>query len=156
MIWRPSPKTPLSAIAVHQICSQVLSHFSYGSILSLLVSDATLSERMAADNRMALVSFTGSSHVGSQVAQVVAQRMGRYLLECSGNNAIILDKSADLQLAIRAIVFAAVGTAGQRCTTVRRLMIDADIYDQVVEQLVLAYQSITIGNPLDTHNLMGT
>lgn len=155
-VWRPSPKTPLCTVAVQHLCNQVMEANDCRGIFSCVISDdVAMSKQFVADDRMPLISFTGSSRVGADVAQVVAKRMGRSLLECSGNNAMIIEPDADLQLALPAIVFGAVGTAGQRCTTTRRLMVHHSIYDQVVAALVKAYEKITIGNPLDTNNLMG-
>ena len=156
VIWKPSSKTPLCAVAVQHICNQVLKDMGYPGIFSLMIpKDRALSERFINDKRVALVSFTGSSGVGHHVASVVSSRLGRYLLECSGNNALIVDESADLSLAIPAIVFGAVGTAGQRCTTTRRLFVHEKIYDDVVEKLVAAYHQVKIGNPLQEGTLMG-
>lgn len=155
-VWKPSPKTSLCAVAVQHICNRVCDQYGYRSIFSLLVSDDTnLVQTMAQDPRMALISFTGSTHVGREINQMVAGRLGKTLLELSGNNAIILDESADLNLAIPAIVFGAIGTAGQRCTTTRRLFIHHAIYDKCVASLKNAYQKIAIGDPLDQKNHMG-
>lgn len=156
VIWKPSPKTPLCAVAVQHICNKVLDRLGYRGIFSLLVSDdISLVNEMVADERIPLVSFTGSTAVGKAINAVVAKRLGRCLLELSGNNAIIVDAEANLKLAIPAIAFGAVGTAGQRCTTTRRLFIHESIYEKVVDSLVKAYKKITIGDPLDQKNLMG-
>lgn len=156
VVWKPSPKTPLCAIAVQQICNKVLAQFGYEGIFSLVVTDDnSIVRKMAEDTRIPLVSFTGSTAVGREVNTIVANRLGRTLLELSGNNAIIVDKEANLQLAVPAIVFGAIGTAGQRCTTTRRLIVHEAIYDQLVAALVKAYGKITVGDPLDTKNLMG-
>lgn len=156
VIWKPSPKTPLCAVAVQIICNRVLESFGYRGIFSLLISDNNdVVKNMAKDTRVPLVSFTGSTAVGREVNTLVAQRLGRALLELSGNNAIIVDEHADLALAVPAIVFGAIGTAGQRCTTTRRLIIHASLYDKLVAALVKAYKKITIGDPLDQKNLMG-
>lgn len=156
VVWKPSPKTPLCAIAVQHICNQVLASFGYEGIFSLVISDDNdIVRKMAEDARIPLLSFTGSTTVGREVNAIVAKRLGRTLLELSGNNAIIVDKEANLQLAIPAIVFGAIGTAGQRCTTTRRLMVHESIYDQLVASLVQAYGKVTVGDPLDTRNLMG-
>ncbi len=155
-VWRPSPKTPLCTVAVQHLCNQVMAANNCEGVFNCVISDdIVLSKQFVADHRFPLVSFTGSSAVGTQVAQVVAQRYGRSLLECSGNNAMIIELDADLALAIPAIVFGAVGTAGQRCTTTRRLLLHSSIYDKVVTALVEAYKKVTIGDPLDTKNLMG-
>lgn len=156
VIWKPSPKTPLCAVAVQHICNRVLERFGYRGIFSLFITDDTnLVHHMVNDTRIPLVSFTGSTAVGREVNKIVAGRLGRALLELSGNNAIIVDEKADLQLAIPAIVFGAIGTAGQRCTTTRRLIVHESLYEKVVEALVKAYKKVTIGDPLDQKNLMG-
>lgn len=156
VIWKPSPKTPLCAVAVQHICNDVLKRYGYSGVFSLFITDDNkLVKTMTEDTRIPLVSFTGSTAVGKEVNATVAKRLGRCLLELSGNNAIIVDEYADLQRAMPAIVFGAVGTAGQRCTTTRRLIIHASIYDKVKEALIKAYGKITIGDPLDQKNLMG-
>lgn len=156
VIWKPSPKTPLCAIAVQHICNTVMQRNNVEGIFSLFISDKqALAENLVNDARIPLISFTGSTAVGRQVGSKVAERLGRSLLELSGNNAIIVDESANLKLAIPAIVFGAVGTAGQRCTTTRRLFVHEKIYDTVVYALEDAYKKITIGDPLDEKNLMG-
>ena len=157
-IWKPSNKTPLTAIASLKICNEALKAGGFPDIF-FLVNDAgtALAEKFVEDRRIPLISFTGSTQVGREVAVKVARRMGRCLLELGGNNAIILDETADLKLAIPGIVFGAVGTAGQRCTTTRRLIVHESIYDTVLETLVKAYKQVEgkIGDPLDTANLMG-
>ncbi|KAF1689567.1 L-piperidine-6-carboxylate dehydrogenase [Pseudoxanthomonas koreensis] len=157
-IWKPSNKTPLTAIASLKICNAALKEGGFPDIF-FLVNDAgtALAEKFVEDKRIPLISFTGSTQVGREVAVKVARRMGRCLLELGGNNAIILDETADLKLAIPGIVFGAVGTAGQRCTTTRRLIVHESIYDTVLETLVKAYKQVEgkIGDPLDTANLMG-
>ena len=156
VIWKPSPKSPLTAIAVQHICNQVMEEQGYSGIFSLLITDKIeLAQAMVQDTRIPLISFTGSVPVGRHVAQVVANRLGRTLLELSGNNAVIVDETADLDLAIPAIVFGAVGTAGQRCTTTRRLIVHESRYQDVVSRLIHAYQQVKIGNPLDRNVLMG-
>ena len=156
VIWKPSPKTPLCAVAVQHICNRVLDKFGYRGIFSLFISDDNeLVKNMVNDTRIPLVSFTGSTAVGREVNATVARRLGRALLELSGNNAIIVDEQTDLNLAVPAIVFGAIGTAGQRCTTTRRLMVHESIYEKVVTALVKAYGKVTIGDPLDQKNLMG-
>lgn len=156
VIWKPSPKAPLCAIAVQQICNTVLENFAYQGVFSLFITDEIASiKKMAADTRIPLVSFTGSTQVGREINEIVARRLGRTILELSGNNAIIVDETANLKLAIPAIVFGSVGTTGQRCTTTRRLFIQEAIYDNLVKALTKAYQKVTIGDPLDAKNLMG-
>jgi aldehyde dehydrogenase (NAD+) len=157
-IWKPSPKTPLSAIAALKICNAALKAGGFPDLF-FLFNDAgnELASKFVDDHRVALISFTGSTAVGRNVGERVAKRMGRSLLELGGNNAIIVDASADLKMAIPAIVFGAVGTAGQRCTTTRRLFVHESIYDNVVSTLVGAYQQVEkkIGDPTLATTLMG-
>lgn len=156
VIWKPSSKVPLCAIAVQHICNEVTNSLGYAGLFSMFVpSNHDISTQFISDTRIPLVSFTGSSAIGKHVYQTVATRMGKVLLECSGNNAIIVDATADLDLAVPAIVFGAVGTAGQRCTTTRRLIIHTDIYDKLVSSLVNAYQQIKLGDPLEQNVLLG-
>ncbi|KTD67425.1 aldehyde dehydrogenase [Legionella steelei] len=155
-VWKPSAKTPLCAVAVQHICNDVLRANDCPEIFSLVIpSDHDVVEALVNDQRIPLISFTGSTAVGKQVAAKVASRLGKTILELGGNNAIILDESADFHLAIPGIVFGAVGTAGQRCTSTRRLFVHHAKYDYVVERLCFAYEQITIGDPLDKVNLMG-
>jgi aldehyde dehydrogenase (NAD+) len=157
-IWKPSPKTPLSAIASMKICNEALRSAGFPDIFFLFNDGGTdLASAFVDDKRVALVSFTGSTKVGRMVGERVARRMGRSLLELGGNNAIIVDATADLKLAIPAIAFGAVGTAGQRCTTTRRLFIHESIYADVLAKLVAAYKQVEkkIGDPTDSANLMG-
>ncbi|MBA2077024.1 aldehyde dehydrogenase family protein [Rhodanobacter sp. PCA2] len=157
-IWKPSPKTPLSAIATMKICNEALKAGGFPDIF-FLFNDAgvELSQQFVDDKRIPLISFTGSTKVGRHVGERVAQRMGRSLLELGGNNAIILDESADLKLAIPAIVFGAVGTAGQRCTSTRRVFVHESIADDVTARLVTAYKQVEgkIGDPTLATTLMG-
>ena len=156
VIWKPSSKVPLCAIAVQHICAKAMKKLGYSGIFSLAITeDKHIAELLLTNKHIGLVSFTGSSSVGHFVAETVSKRFGRYLLECSGNNAIIIDKTADLKLAIPAIVFGAVGTAGQRCTTTRRLIVHESLMEQVVDALMHAYKQIQVGDPLDKQNLMG-
>ena len=155
-LWKPSAKTPLCAIAVQHICNEVLKTNNCPEIFSLIIpTNHDVVEAMVNDVRIPLISFTGSTAVGKQVAAKVAGRLGKTILELGGNNAIILDQSADFHLAIPGIVFGAVGTAGQRCTSTRRLFVHESQYHDVVKKLQHAYEQITIGDPLDTKNLMG-
>lgn len=155
-IWKPSAKTPLCAIAVQHICNQVLKANHCPEIFSLIIPQShEVVELMVNDKRIPLISFTGSTAVGKQVAAQVASRLGKTILELGGNNAIILDESAELNLAIPAIVFGAVGTAGQRCTTTRRLFVHEAQHHDVMSRLRSAYEQVTIGDPLDTRHLMG-
>lgn len=156
VIWKPSPKAPLCAVAIQQICNRVMQQQGYAGIFSLCIADQpALVEQMVQDERLPLISFTGSVPVGRKVASLVGQRLGRILLELSGNNAIIVDETADLNMAVRAIVFGAVGTAGQRCTTTRRLIVQESCYEELVARLVKAYAQVQIGNPLEKEVLMG-
>jgi len=156
VIWKPSPKAPLCAIAVQQICNRVMHQQGYHGIFSLFITDqSSLAETMVQDPRLPLISFTGSVTVGRRIASIVGTRLGRTLLELSGNNAVILDETADLDLAARAILFGAVGTAGQRCTTTRRLLVHESRYEEVIATLVKAYAHIRIGDPLAPGVLMG-
>lgn len=155
-VWKPSPKTPLTSIAVQNICNEALKAQDYPSIfLTFNDGENNLAQQFVDDPRVDLVSFTGSCAVGRQVGHRVSARMGKSLLELGGNNAIIVDESADLRLAVPGIVFGAVGTAGQRCTTTRRLLVHENIIEDVTEKLVNAYGQVRIGNPLDTDTLMG-
>ncbi|MCW9016916.1 MAG: aldehyde dehydrogenase family protein, partial [Kangiellaceae bacterium] len=156
-IWKPSPKTPLTAVAVQNICNDVLKESGYKPIFYMFVDSESnaLAEKFISDKRVKKMSFTGSSVVGKMVGVKVAERMGKCLLELAGNNALIVDETANLEHAIPAIAFGAVGTAGQRCTTTRRLIVHESIAEKVTNILVDAYKQVTIGNPLDTNNLMG-
>ena len=156
-IWKPSEKTPLTALASMHVIRDVLRKNQIDEgVFSLIVGDvATVGSKLTEDPRIQLVSATGSVRMGKEVAQVVAKRLGKSILELGGNNAIILTSEADLKLAIPGIVFGAVGTAGQRCTTTRRLIIHKDIYQPVKETLVNAYKSLRIGSPLDPANHVG-
>ena len=156
-IWKPSFKVPLTAIACQKIISDVLKRNDVPEgVFSLVIGDnETVGETMLHDKRVPLVSFTGSIRVGRHVAEVVAGRFGKFILELGGNNAIILTPKADLKLAVPAIVFGAVGTAGQRCTTTRRLIIHESIYDKVKQSLLKAYDTLRIGSPLDENNHVG-
>lgn len=155
-VWKPSSKTPLCAIAVQKLCQQVMQQTGHHGVFSFFVPEShDIADKFIRDKRVALISFTGSTATGKHVAKVVAERLGSTILELGGNNAIIVDETADLSLAIPAIVFGAVGTAGQRCTSTRRVIIHDSIFQQVVESLQNAYQQISIGDPLDQNNLMG-
>ncbi len=157
-IWKPSPKTTLSALAAMRICNDALHAQGFPDIFFLFNDAGTeLAQHFVDDRRIPLISFTGSTHVGRHVGERVARRMGRSLLELGGNNALIVDASADLKLAIPAIVFGAVGTAGQRCTTTRRLIVHRSIADEVTQRLAAAYRQVEgrIGDPLAAGTLMG-
>jgi len=156
VIWKPSSETPLCAIAVQRICQKVLEENGWPGVFTLAIGrGSTVGERLLADGRVPLVSATGSCQMGYRVAEVVGKRLGRTILELGGNNGVILEPDADLDLALRAVLFGAVGTAGQRCTTIRRLFLHRDIAAAFTERLQHAYSQIRIGDPLDEHTLMG-
>jgi aldehyde dehydrogenase (NAD+) len=157
VVWKPSSKTPLTAVAVQKIAAEVLKENNLPEgIFSLIVGrGSTVGELMLTNEKVALVSVTGSTPVGRHAAEVVSKRFGRTILELGGNNAIIITPSADLKMAIPAVVFGAVGTAGQRCTSTRRLIVHESIYDKVKTSLVNAYETIKIGDALDSSNHMG-
>jgi len=155
-IWKPSHSTPLCAIAVQRICNEVLARENLPPIFQLFIAgDNTLASRLVDDRRVALISFTGSTSVGRSVGQRIAARLGRSLLELGGNNAIIVDEFANLDLVVPAVVFGAVGTAGQRCTTTRRLLVHQSRIAELERRLVAAYRQVRIGSPLDPKVLMG-
>lgn len=155
-VWKPSEKVPLSAIACQNIIQEVLRENGAPEGLScLVIGDYKVGELLTNDGRVPLVSATGSTRMGKAVGVAVAQRLGRALLELGGNNAIIISEHADLDLAIVGAVFGAVGTAGQRCTTTRRLIIHRSKYEEMKQRLVKAYSQLRIGNPLDQHNHVG-
>ncbi|HTX24414.1 MAG TPA: aldehyde dehydrogenase family protein [Steroidobacteraceae bacterium] len=155
-VWKPSPKTPLSAIAVQRLCNRVLEAQRAPPIFQLFIDAGTeLAARLVEDRRVALVSFTGSTAVGRRVGERVAARLGKSLLELGGNNAIIVDETANLELAVPAIVFGAVGTAGQRCTTTRRVFVHEAKRAALETRLVQAYRQVRIGDPLAPATLMG-
>jgi len=155
-VWKPSEKTPLCGVACQKLIAEVLKENELPEGISCLINgDYQIGELMTNDNRVPLVSATGSIRMGKIVAQAVAKRLGKSLLELGGNNAIILTESTDLKMSIPAMVFGAVGTCGQRCTSTRRLIIHESIYDTVKDNLVSAYQQIRIGDPLDENNHVG-
>jgi aldehyde dehydrogenase (NAD+) len=155
-VWKPSPKTPLTALAVQHLCNGVMKSAGLPPIFQLFIDAGTeLATRFVDDRRVALVSFTGSTTVGRQVGERVAARMGKSLLELGGNNAIIVDDTANLDLAVPAIVFGAVGTAGQRCTTTRRVFVHSSRAVELERRLVHAYSQVKIGDPLESGTLMG-
>ena len=156
MIWKPSGQTPLTAISVQHLCNRIMADHGLTGVFNLLIGrGADVGNQMLEDTRMPLISFTGSSHTGRRVAERVAARLGRSLLELGGNNAIIVTENADLDLAVRAIVFGAVGTAGQRCTSTRRIIAHRSVLPALTERLVTAYRQVRIGDPLDASTLMG-
>jgi aldehyde dehydrogenase (NAD+) len=159
VVWKPSEKTPLTALACQALFERALARFGDQApergLSAVVVGGRGIGEMLVDDRRVALVSATGSTRMGSEVGPRVAARFGRSLLELGGNNAMIVAPSADLELAVRAILFAAVGTAGQRCTTLRRLIVHESVYDRLVPRLVAAYGQVGIGNPLEQGKLMG-
>lgn len=156
IIWKASEKTPLCAVACQNIIQDVLRKNNVPEgVFCMINGDRTVGEWLTTDPRVPLISATGSIRMGKQVAQVVAARLGRTLLELGGNNAIIITPNADIEMALRATVFGAVGTAGQRCTSTRRLIVHDSIFDQVKDRLVSMYGKITIGNPLKEGTLVG-
>jgi aldehyde dehydrogenase (NAD+) len=156
VVWKPSERTPLSAIAVTRIAQEVMAGSGFESVFNLVVGDgATVGNRMNQDTRIPLISATGSCNMGRIVGPAVAQRMGRTILELGGNNAVIVMDDADLDLAVRATLFSAVGTAGQRCTSLRRLLVHRAIADKMVSRLTEAYKQVSIGDPLEAGTLMG-
>ena len=155
-LWKPSEKTPLCAIACQNIIAEVFKNNGVPEGVSCIVTgERDLGEKIANDNRIPLVSATGSTRMGKSVGAAVGARLGRSLLELGGNNAIIISKDADLDMALIGCVFGAVGTAGQRCTSTRRLIIHEEVYDTFKEKLVNAYKQLRIGNPLDENNHVG-
>ncbi|HEU5112851.1 MAG TPA: aldehyde dehydrogenase family protein, partial [Acidimicrobiia bacterium] len=156
VVWKPSERTPLTAIAVTRIAQEVMEGSGFEGVFNLVVGDgATVGNRMNQDTRLPLISATGSCNMGRIVGPAVAQRMGRTILELGGNNAVIVMDDADLDLAVRATLFSAVGTAGQRCTSLRRLLVHRAIADKMVSRLTDAYKQVKIGDPLEAGTLMG-
>src|SRR3984885_1975969 len=154
-VWKPSPKTPLTALAVQHLCNRVMQEHELPTVFQLFIDAGTaLATRFVEDRRVALVSFTGSTEVGRKVGETVAARLGKSLLELGGNNAVIVDESANLDLAVPAIVFGAIGTAGQRCTSTRRVFAHRAITAELERRLVHAYGQVRIGDPLDGATLM--
>ena len=155
-VWKPSSKTPLCAIAIQHICNEVLEKNGYKGIFNLIIGrGSTIGERLINDIRVPLISATGSTPMGKRIGEVVGARLGKSILELGGNNAIIVDETADMEMVIPAILFGAVGTAGQRCTSTRRIIVKNNIYDKLAEKLKHAYSQVRIGDPLDSNTLMG-
>jgi aldehyde dehydrogenase (NAD+) len=156
VVWKPSPKTALCAIAVQNICDRVMQRHGFNGVLNTVIgTNETIGEAMVADARLPLISFTGSSAVGRHVAQVVGARLGRSLLELGGNNAIIVMDDANFDLALRGVLFGSVGTAGQRCTSTRRLFLQHGIAERMTDALIAAYGQVRIGDPMQPDTLMG-
>ena len=156
MVWKPSSKTPLTAIAVQRICNDLMQRHGLKGVFNLVIGrGAEVGERMISDTRIPLISATGSTRMGRRIAEKVGSRLGRTILELGGNNGVIVTKDANLDLALRAVMFGAVGTAGQRCTSTRRLFLERSIAPQFIERLTRAYEQVRIGDPLDESTLMG-
>ncbi|MBY6058545.1 aldehyde dehydrogenase family protein [Leisingera daeponensis] len=158
VIWKPSEKTPLTALAVQKICERAMAAFGQDApegLIQVLIGERDLGETLTASKDVAIISATGSVPMGKAVAADMSKRLGRTILELGGNNAMIVAPSADLEMALRAIVFSAVGTAGQRCTSLRRLIVHEDIYDALIPRLIKAYEGLPIGDPLADGTLVG-
>ena len=156
MVWKPSSKTPLTAIAIQKMVNRVLDPLGWNGVMSLLVgSSRDVGEMLIHDRRVPLVSATGSCNMGRKIGEAVAKRLGRSLLELGGNNGIIVMPDADPELVLRAVLFGAVGTTGQRCTSTRRLFLHKDVSNEITKRLVTSYSQISIGNPLDSDTVMG-
>jgi aldehyde dehydrogenase (NAD+) len=156
VLWKPSSLVPLSAIAVQRITNRVMADHGLSGIFNLIIgSGRQVGDLLLTDHRLPLISFTGSTKIGQHVSQTVAGRFGRTILELGGNNGILVAADADLDLAVRAILFGAVGTAGQRCTTTRRIIVERGIVPEFSQRLVKAYQQVTLGDPLNKDSLMG-
>ena len=155
-LWKPSSLTPLCAIAVQNICNEVTSSSDFPNIFSLAIgSGSKIGESLIKDEKVPLISFTGSTKMGRHVSKVVSKRFGKSILELGGNNCIIVDDTADMSLVVPAVVFGAVGTAGQRCTSTRRLIVHESIYEDLLGKLINAYKQVKIGDPLKEDTLMG-
>ena len=157
VVWKPSSKVMLCAIAVHNIIADVLkaNHVPEGTVCLIAGNSKNVGDNFLGDKRVPLISATGSTNVGKRVGRIVGERLGRSLLELGGNNAIIITPDADMDMALRAVLFGAVGTCGQRCTSTRRLIIHESVYEQFKSKLVNAYKHVRIGHPLDPHTLVG-
>ena len=156
VIWKPSLKTPLTAVAVQNICDAVLSRHGWSGVFQVIIGhDDVVGRRLIEDHRVPLISATGSTRMGRIVAETVARRLGRTLLELGGNNGVIVMNDANLDLVVRAVLFGAVGTAGQRCTSIRRLFVQRGVAQEMTRKLQSAYANVRIGNPLDEKTLMG-
>ena len=155
VVWKPSPKTPLTALAVQALANKLMQRLALPPIFTLAIAANEHALALVDDPRVALVSFTGSSSVGRDLATRVAGRFGKTLLECAGNNAVIVAADADLDLVVPSVLFGAVGTAGQRCTTTRRLLVHRSLAQGLLARLQRAYAQVCIGDPLDPATLMG-
>ncbi len=155
-IWKPSSSTPLTAVAVQHICNRVCSGHDLDGLFGLVIGrGSVVGEKLITDSRIPLISFTGSVKMGRHVAVQISQRLGRSVLELGGNNGIVVSDKADLDLATRAILFGAVGTAGQRCTSTRRIIVQSEVADELVDRLCASYAQVPIGDPLEEGTLMG-
>ena len=156
VVWKPSHKVPLTAIAVQNICHDLMKQFDCPGLFGMVMGSVEeVGERMLNDRRIPLISATGSTRMGRRIAEVVGPRMGRTILELGGNNAIVVMDDADIDMAVRAVTFAACGTAGQRCTTTRRLVVQKGVAGEVVDRLKKIWASVRIGDPTDAATLMG-
>ena len=156
IVWKPSEITPLTAVAIQNITNQVMTEHETSGIFNLLVGNGpSIGQKLVQDKRIPLISFTGSISTGRKVSKQVAARLGRSILELGGNNAIIVTQDADIDLTVQAVLFGAVGTTGQRCTTTRRLIVHSSIVDELINRVMGEYANVTIGDPLDTNVLMG-
>jgi len=155
-LWKPSSQTPLTAVAVQNICNDVMKANKLEGVFSLVIGKGSvIGEQLVNDRRIPLVSATGSCRMGYRIGKVVGERLGRTILELGGNNAIIIDETADVDMAMRAVLFGAVGTAGQRCTSTRRVFLHKSIAGEFTDKLIAAYKQVRIGDPLDENTLMG-
>ncbi|HWK60281.1 MAG TPA: aldehyde dehydrogenase family protein [Eoetvoesiella sp.] len=157
VIWKPSPKVPLTAIAVQKLANQAMEEMGFQGVFSLFIpEDDSVAEEMVRDPRVNLVSFTGSTGVGKKVASLVSETLGRrYMLECSGNSAVIVDETADLKQTARGVTFSSIGTTGQRCTSMRRLIVHRSVHDELVELLKKSFSQIKIGDPREEGTVVG-
>ncbi len=156
VVWKPSEKTPLTAIAVHKICEPILARHGFRGVFTLVCgTGSVVGERMSADRRLPLISATGSSPIGRRIAEIVGGRLGRSLLELGGNNAAIVMADADPKLAVPALLFGAIGTAGQRCTSIRRILVQRSVADEYREYLLRTWEKVRVGHPLDPRSLCG-
>jgi aldehyde dehydrogenase (NAD+) len=155
-LWKPSSQAPLTAVAVQKICNKVMKAHGLSGIFNLVIGrGSVIGEKVINDRRIPLVSATGSCRMGHRIGKVVGERLGRTILELGGNNGIIIDETADLDMAVRAVLFGAVGTAAQRCTSTRRVFVHANIADDFRKRLIKAYEQVRIGDPLNESTLMG-
>ena len=155
-LWKPSSETPLTGIAVQNVCNDVMKAHDVTGIFNLVIGrGSVIGEKLVNDRRIPLVSATGSCEMGYRIGKVVGERLGRTILELGGNNGIIVDETADLDMSMRAVLFGAVGTAGQRCTSTRRVFLHKSIFKEFTDKLINAYKQVRIGDPLDENILMG-